>query len=639
MFKSSQPSRGAFRSTLANVAVAGIVATTAVFGPVGTSPAEAATITETIDTTLSCQTFDDSGRSVTDRKHIPPQKLTVSYPSVVAPGEAFQVKYQPSEATVVEPTGWRARGGWAGRIMFDVTLPSNATITDASVDHSTERDVSGFTYTRNSYHMPPTVFRYDSTPAADTRSDTGSILRMMGEDYPGEPRYSEAYPRTGWDAGYGIGMGTGTGSQLQYGSFLLPQVTVDVTAPDKPGETISFGLRNAGNRESNITANNTQRNFANTFGFVEWKGPATLCRPSDAALASFASTKVVEPHNPDFAFTVSPPTGDERTLTATMPDPLITGTVKFTAKRHGSNQEIDLGAATITDSAAPLKTDLLTDPRGYTISATLVSNDPNVFLETTKTATIAGEDIVAATGTTITADAPAKFTQNKPGTLTFTVAPAGSATGTPEGTVTISYVNAAGETVTAETQVDTDGKAVFSDITFDQIGKVPVSATFLPTDDTEWSDSSTAVDVDVSEAPVEATLTVGNETPLFLNMPGELTATLSDASLTGTIDFIDVTDDPANTTPLGTKDLVNGNATLSNVTFNTSGQRQIKAVFTASNGDKIESDSAPVLVIDPTITGTLPDTGGAGIWSNTLVALAIIALGGAAALANRRRFA
>lgn len=638
MFKSSQPSRGAFRSTLANVAVAGIVATTAVFGPVGTSPAEAATITETIDTTLSCQTFDNRGRSVTDRNHIPPQRLTVSYPTVVAPGEPFQVTYQPSEATVVEPAG-RASGGWAGRIMFDVTLPSNATITGASVDHTTERDVSGFTYTRNSYHRPPTVFRYESTPAADSRSETGSILRMMGEDYPGEPGYSEAYPRTGWDAGYGIGMGTGTGSALQYGSFLLPQVTVDVTAPDKPGETISFGLRNAGNRETNTTANNNQRNFANTFGFVEWKGPATLCRPSDAALASFATTKVVKPHNPNFGFSVSQPTGNERTLIATMPDPLITGTVKFTAKRNGSNQEIDLGTAAITDSAAPLKTDKLTDPRGYTISATLVSNDPTVFLETTKTATIAGEETVAATDTTITADTRPAFTQNKPGTLSFTVAPVGSAPGTPEGTVTIRYVNAAGDTVTVDSAVDANGKAVFTGITFDQIGTVPVSATFLPTDDTEWSDSSTAVDVDVTEAPIEATLTVGNETPLFLNMPGELTATLSDASLTGTIDFIDVTDDPANTTPLGTADLVNGSATLDAVTFSTAGERQIKAVFTATDSRTIKSDSVPVLVVDPTITGTLPETGGAGIWTNTLAALAIIALGGAAALANRRRFA
>ncbi|GAB3073146.1 hypothetical protein [Corynebacterium aquatimens] len=633
-------SRKFFRAPAATAAVAGILSTMSVFSPIAIQEANAAeTVTETINTTLSCQSFNVQTGLPATRTYQAPQQITVTYPKYVATGEKYQVKYQLSQGTVTNGGGSR---GYIGRITFDVTLPNNATIDSAAVT-STGTNVSGFNYRTNTYHRPPTVFRYDSTAAGDTRDPNGMTLRMMGDDYPGRPDFSEAYPRSGNDAGYGIGFGTGRGSKLQFGTYQLPEVTVDVTAGQTDGEFVNFGLRNAGSLENASIANNKELNYANTLGFVEWYDTVTtLCRPNDAALAKFASTKVIAPHKPNFTLAVGDPASDNnRTITATMPDPLIKGTVTFKARNKTTGQVTPLGAQTITNGVASVTAPF--DPaNGYEIIATLNSTEPTIFQESTKTATIKSNQPAADTEITATPD-PETFTVRKPGTLKVAVAPKGGGTGTPVGNVTISYDN--GQPVTATLPVGTDGTVTFPDITFAQAGTYPVEVKFTPEDGTPWNESTTTADITVEEPTVAATITPFNDTPVYAGIPSQLKARLDDDTLTGTVQFFDVTD-PNNPVPLGSPldqangvPVTGGTATLDNAIINVSGDRQIKAVFTPTGSGTTIEGTETITVIGPQDGGTLPATGGRGIWSTTAAALMIIVAGVAAAVGTRRRYA
>lgn len=186
----------------------------------------------------------------------------------------------------------------------------------------------------------------------------------------------------------------------------------------------------------------------------------------------------------------------------------------------------------------------------------------------------------------------------------------------------------------------TDGEARLTQTL--PLGTNNITAEFTPDDPNLHNAATTKTSTTVKINPRLSIEAITTDMPFLAGLPGELTARISDSTVTGTVKFFDVTD--GGEVPLGTAKaqqngvpVSNGIASVTDVIFNVTGNRQVKAVFTAEDGTTAELTQK--FVVAQAGTGTLPETGGAGIWSNTLAALAIIALGGAAALANRRRFA
>lgn len=637
--------RTLFRSPAAATAVAGMLATMTVFSPIATQQAHAAeSVTETIDTTLSCQSFDTSNGRALTRGHVPPAQITVTYPREVKPGEQYTVKYQLSPGEIKEGSG---AAGWAGRVFFDVTVPENGTINSTTVTGGGTM-VSGFRYSTwtGVQHTAPRLFRFSSDAASDQPNANGPILRMMGSG-------DNAYPRNGTDSGYGIGIGHGGNRSPAFTTFQLPESSVTITAPSTEGDQLNFGLRNAGNNELATSDNSTQTNYANTFGFIENDRKAvTLCRPTNPDLAFFASTKVTNPYKPDFELDVKDTTAvnSTETITATFPDPevrtnpIIKGTVTFKAVRKGTTDVLFEETATIGEDGKASVSKDFNNIGDYTVTATY--NPPaadEMHLSTEKTAEI------KVTGSETTTDLnlaqPNDIDAGQSQTFSATVTDGavgevkfylGDAT-RPFATVAVGGAN--GNTATTPSQ------------TFSSPGQRSVRAEFVADNSSQtqgtFSDASagpvtfTVNDTGNVAAP---TLTVANDTPVYAGIPSELKATLDDSTLEGTVKFFDVTD--GTEVPLGTDEeqangiaVIDGTATLANALVNASGPRQIKAVFTPTGGGTPIEGTSEITVIGPQDGGTLPDTGGAGIWANTAAALLLVLLGACAAVVTRRRAA
>ncbi|MBG6122937.1 Ig-like domain repeat protein [Corynebacterium aquatimens] len=222
---------------------------------------------------------------------------------------------------------------------------------------------------------------------------------------------------------------------------------------------------------------------------------------------------------------------------------------------------------------------------------------------------------------TVTVTPNQTFTVNTPGALTATVTD-------PQGAVvtngTVTFTRNDGSVIGGPVNV-TNGTATLPAAVFSAAGdSIGVTAKYTPASPSKFGPSSGSGNVKVAEAPVvtTTTVTVTAQTPIYAGIPTQLTAKVDGATTGGTIEFFD------GGVSLGTANVIGGTATLPEAVFNTVGNdRQVTAVFRPTSGQEVSGSTTVNVLTIPVAVGNLPETGGMGVWLQSLLFTLLILIG------------
>ncbi|GAA4481560.1 hypothetical protein GCM10023094_29960 [Rhodococcus olei] len=517
--------------------------------------------------------------------------MTVDAPASVEAGETFTYRIQPGGSSYPNSESGATTTN-ISRLKVDYNIPANATFVSASVVPGTGVNLDG---------VAPSVLRINTSGAADP---AGTLLRLSGNN---EVIANGGNNSTNSEGGIRAPKlqkdlnGNSTGGDSW---FRLPAIDVTVTAT-APG-VITPTIRTAGNAGS---YNNNENYYsflprASFLGGTQWA--PTRCTPrdnKDAALNAGAgplATITVNNAGPvvvDSTTTLNVPatakTGTAVDLTATVAPNDATGTVEF---KDGATV---LGSAPVTGGTATLNH---TFTANGTHSITAVYGGDATHHPSTSAAgpvEVTTDPVIVDSTTTVTAPATAKT-----GTavdLTAAVAPAGA-------TGTVQFKDGATD-IGAPVPV-TDGSATLNH-TFTTTGAHAITAVYSG-DATHRPSTSAAATVDVSVNMVDSTTTLNVPATAKTGTAVDLTATVTPAEATGTVEFKD------GATVLGTAPVTGGTATL-NHTFTADGTHSITAVYSGDTGHNtstsgagtVEVSTDPVIV-DSTTTLNVPATAKTG---------------------------
>ncbi|MFD1811913.1 beta strand repeat-containing protein [Rhodococcus gannanensis] len=332
------------------------------------------------------------------------------------------------------------------------------------------------------------------------------------------------------------------------------------------------------------TLNHTFTTVGNHDITAVYSGDATHGPSTSAVSAVDVSVKVV-----DTTISLTAPAtssvGQAVDLTATVVPAEATGTVQFKdgATDIGGPVPVNAGAATLNHT--------FTTVGNHDITA-VYSGDAT---HNPSTSTVSAVDVTVV-GTTTGLSAPATAVTGAAVDLVASVDPA-NATGTVE------FKD--GDVVLGTAPV-TGGTATLSH-TFTTAGSHSITAAYSG-DASNAPSASAASVVDVSVAVVDTTTTLNVPATAKTGTAVDLTATVSPAEATGTVEFKD------GATVLGTAPVTGGTATL-NHTFTADGAHSITAVYSGAEGFAT-STSAPgtvdvstdPVVVDTTTTLSVPAT-------------------------------
>ncbi|MFE3290543.1 Ig-like domain-containing protein [Rhodococcus sp. NPDC059234] len=567
------------RSTLRGCAAPiGVVALTAGLALIG-SPATA----DTVNFQTACQATPSTSLAGPQHKVVA-ASATVTAPATVTPGQTFTYRIQPGPGSYPDSES----GGTTtnlSRLKFDFEIPANSTFVNASVVAGSGKNID---------NVAPNVLRINGAGSVDA---AGPFLRLSGNnEVIGNSPASSGNSEGGIRAPKLKKNLDGTANSGGNSVFQLPAVDVTVVAGN--AGTITPKLRVSGNAANYNNAENYSTSLAKANApFVGTVWAPTNCAPKDSkdaaglnagggALATVAVTAADVATGTTLTVPATATAGAAVILSASVAPAPSGGTVQF----KDGNTNLGAPVAVTAGTATLSQTFSTTGP--HTVTA-VYSGAPGFTGSASAPQTVDVQPatvVPAPTATTLTL--PATATTGSAVGLSATVAPA------PAGG-TVQFLD---DSTPIGAPVEVVGGVATLAHTFTTAGHHNITASYSGTIGFAPSGSaSTTVDVTAPAPSDVATVTkVTALTTATVGSKIDLSATVSPAAATGTVQFKD------GTTAIGTAVPVVNGVAIAPHTFTTAGAHSITAVYSGATG--FVASTSPAF----TVTANAAETGGTG---------------------------